>query len=71
MAQEPAVDYSFLAGLGMVEPAASHGTQSFSEGSKFSMFHSFSTREGGIAEFDDQSWELLVDMSGFLQAERS
>ncbi|KAK1729798.1 uncharacterized protein BDZ83DRAFT_788777 [Colletotrichum acutatum] len=70
-AQESAVDYSFLTGLEMVEPVTGHGTQSFPEGTQFSMMHSWSTREEGIAEFDDQSWELLGDMTDFSQVERS
>ncbi|KXH34410.1 hypothetical protein CSIM01_00321 [Colletotrichum simmondsii] len=69
-AQESVDDYSFLTGLEMVGPLAGHGIQSILEGSQFSMSRIWSTREEGIAEFDDQSWELLADVTDILQAER-
>ncbi|KAK1467680.1 hypothetical protein CCUS01_07211 [Colletotrichum cuscutae] len=68
--QESVDDYNFLTGLEMAGPLAGHDTQSFLEGSQFSMSRSWLTREEGIAEFDDQSWELLADVTDFLQAER-
>ncbi|KAI3554014.1 hypothetical protein CABS02_05733 [Colletotrichum abscissum] len=70
VAQDSVDDCNFLTGLEMVGPLASHDTQSFLEGSQFSMSRSWSTREEGIAEFDDQSWELLAGVTDFLQAER-
>ncbi|KXH65329.1 hypothetical protein CNYM01_00906 [Colletotrichum nymphaeae SA-01] len=70
VAQESVDDYSFLTGLDMVGPLAGHEIQSILEGSQFSMSRSWSTREEGIAEFDDQSWELLADVTNILQAER-
>lgn len=70
VAQESVDDCNFLTGLEMIGPSAGHDTQSFLEGSQFSMSRSWPTREEGIAELDDQSWELLADVTDFLQAER-